>query len=183
LAPPSHALGNQGPFIRRDRTANLPEPWIMGGITHGTLNTLDPPAALGEFLDQEHLRHIIAGSAIRGGDQETFKGCHGGSIPEAIETGTVEGGPAIAVITIDVLFGDMPLGVRRHGGAEATQWLGNRLLLLLTARRDTDVQSDFHGVPPDEALAQGKCLLCVPWPIAEGTGMHNPTVVHRHAGL
>jgi len=77
----------------------------------------------------------------------------------------------------------MPLGVRRHGVAEATQLVVNRLLLLLTARRDTDGESDFHGVPPDEALAQGKGLLCVPWPSAAGTGRHNPTVVHCHAVL
>jgi len=181
LAPPSHALGNQGPLILRDRTANLQEQLIMRVITHRTLDKLDPTAALGEFIDQEHLMDIIAGQAIRGSDQDTFEGRHGGPIPETIEPGSVEGSPAIAVITIDVLFGDLPLGVCRRVVAEAMQLLVNRLLLLLTARRDTDVESDFHEVPPDEALAQGKGLRWVPWPIAEGTGMHNPTVVHRHA--
>jgi len=33
----------------------------MGIVTHGTLDKLDPTAALGEFIDQEHLMHIIAG--------------------------------------------------------------------------------------------------------------------------
>ena len=32
-------------------------------------------------------------------------------------------------------------------------------------------------------MAQDGCLLRVPWPIAEGTGTHHPTVFHRHAVL
>src|SRR5262245_41285624 len=106
----------------------------MRVITHGTLDKLDPTAALGEFIDQKHLMHIIAGQAIGGGDQDTFKGCHSSPVTEAVETGTVEDGPAIAVIAIDVLFGDIPLGMRCYVVAEATQLLVNRLLLLLTAR-------------------------------------------------
>ena len=183
LAPPSPALGNQCPLILRDRTAQWQEQWIMGVITPGPLDTVDPSAALGAVIDHEHLMDIITREAIRSGDQDTCTGCHGGAIPEAIAPRTVAGGPALAGITIDVLCGDLPLGVRRHRVAEATPLLVNRLLRLLTARRDTDGESDFHRVPPDEALAQGKCLLCVPWPIAEETGMHHPTVVHRHAVL
>jgi|SRR5215475_2334517 len=131
-------------------------------ITHWPLDKLDPTAALGEFVDQEHLMHIIAGQAIWGGDQDAVKGRHGGPIPETIETGTVECGPAIAIIPIDVLIGDMPLGMRGHVIAEATHLLVNRLLLLLTACRNTDVESDFHGVPPDQALAQNQGLPGVP---------------------
>jgi len=32
----------------------------MGVITHRPLDELDSTAALGEFIDQEHLMHIIA---------------------------------------------------------------------------------------------------------------------------
>src|SRR6516164_10058996 len=106
--------------------------------------------------------HIIAVETIWGGNQYTFKGRHSGPIPEAIETGPVKCRPAITIITIDVLFGDMPIGVRHNVVPEATQLLVNRLLLLLTARRDTDVESDFHGIPPDDAMAQGFCLRSVP---------------------
>jgi hypothetical protein len=40
--------------------------------------------------------------------------------------------------------------------------LCKRLLRLLTRRRDTGVQSDFHGSPPDDAMAQGYGLRSVP---------------------
>jgi hypothetical protein len=131
-------------------------------ITHGPFDKCDPTTPLAEFIDQEHLMHIVACSTIWCGDQHTFKSGHGRPIPEAIETGAVELGPTIAVIAIDMLVGDVPIGVRRHIVAEATQLMLNRLLLLLTRRRDTGVQSDFHGIPPDDAMAQGSCLRSVP---------------------
>jgi hypothetical protein len=62
---------------------------------------------------------------------------------------------------------------------QAAELLLNRLMLLLTTGRDTPGESDFHGIPPDDAMAQGSCLRSVPSPIAEGTGRPNPTVVHR----
>jgi hypothetical protein len=140
----------------------LQEQLIMGIVTHGTLDTLNPTAALGECIDQEHLMHRIAGETIWGGHQDTCKGRHSGPLPEAIEPRPVQCRPAITIITIDVLFGDMPIGVRHTVVPEATQWLVNRLLLVLTARRDTDVESDFQGIPPDDAMAQGFCLRSVP---------------------
>ena len=111
----------------------------MGIITHGTRDTFDPTTTLSEFIDQEHLVHIVTRSTIRGGDQDTCKSGHGRPIPEAIETGAIELGPALAVIAIDMLVGDVPIGVRRHRVSEATHLMFNRLLLLLTGRRDTGV--------------------------------------------
>ena len=52
--------------------------------------------------------------------------------------------------------------------------------VLLLMGRDARLECDFHDCPPDDAMEQAGCLLRLPWPIAEGTGMHNPTVVHRH---
>jgi hypothetical protein len=131
-------------------------------MIHGALDTFDPTTTLGEFIDQEHLMHIVARQTIRCREQDTCKGGHGGLVPEAIEPWAVELGPAIAVIALAVLLSDMPLGLRHHRVAEAAQVLFNRLLLLLTRRRDTGVQSDFHRVPPSAAMAQGWCLRRVP---------------------
>ena len=83
-------------------------------ITHGPLDKLDATATLAEFIDQEHLMDIVARSTIRGGDQHTGKGGHGRPVSESIETGALEGGAAIAVITVEVLVGHLPIGVRRH---------------------------------------------------------------------
>ena len=119
LAPPSHALGNQGALVLGHGGANLQQQLIMRIITHGPLDKLDPTATLGEFIDQEHLMHIVACQAIGRGDQHTFKGGHGRPVAEAIETGTLECGTAVAVIAIDVLVGDMPIRVaspRRRAG-------------------------------------------------------------------
>jgi hypothetical protein len=103
-------------------------------ITHGPLDKLDATATLGEFIDQEHLMDIVARSTIRGGDQHICKGGHGSPISESIKTGALECGATIAVITVDVLIGHRPIGVRRNVIAETTELLFNRLVLLLTRR-------------------------------------------------
>jgi len=106
--------------------------------------------------------HRVARYTIRGGDDHPCKGGHGRPIPEAIETGTGECGPALAGVARDRLVGDMPIGWRRTVVAEATQVVCKRLLRLLTRRRDTGVERDCHGTPPEDAMAQGWCLRGVP---------------------
>ena len=83
-------------------------------ITHGPLDKLDTTAALGAFVDQEHLMHIVTRSAIGRSHQHACKGSHRRPISESIKTGALEGGATIAVITVDVLVGHIPIGVRRH---------------------------------------------------------------------
>jgi len=73
-------------------------------------------------------------------------------IAEAIETGAVQFGSALTVITVDVLVGHRPIGVRRDVIAQTTALLCNRLVLLLTSRCNPGVESDFHGAPPDDAM-------------------------------
>jgi hypothetical protein len=103
-------------------------------ITHRPLDKLNATATLGEFINREHLMDIVARSTIRGSDQHTGKGGHGSAIAESIKTGARESGATIAVITVDVLVGDLPIGVRRHVITETTELLFNRLVLLLTRR-------------------------------------------------
>jgi hypothetical protein len=59
LAPSAHALGNQDPLILGHGGADLSQELIMRIITHGPLDKLDATATLGEFVDQEHLMHIV----------------------------------------------------------------------------------------------------------------------------
>ncbi len=162
LASSPPALGNQGPLIRRDRTAPLPAPWSMGRITHGALDKRDPTTPRGACIDHEHLGPIVTREAIRGGEQDPCKSGQGRPLPEAIETGAVEVGPAIAIVARDRRGGNVPIGGRRPLVVEATQLLCNRLLLWLPRRRDTGVQSAFHGSPPEDARAQDGGLRSVP---------------------
>ena len=131
-------------------------------ITHGALDKLDTAATLGEFIDQEHLMHIVPCEAIGRSHQHAFKGGHRCPVSESVKTGTLERGAAVAVLAIDVLVCNMPIRLERHVGVQAAEVLLNRLMLLLTTGRDTHVESDFHGIPPDDAMAQGSFLRSVP---------------------
>jgi hypothetical protein len=134
LATAAHSLGDQGAFVLRHSAANLEEQVVMWIIIHGAIDKLNPTAALGEFVDQKHLVDIVTGQAIRGGDHHAFNSRHSGAIAEAIQPWALEGGPALAVIAVDMLFGNMPVGVRRDVVTQTAQLLFDRLLLLLTAR-------------------------------------------------
>jgi len=162
LTTASHPLGNQWARGLCHGRTNLPEQLLVGGLTQRALDQCDSAAPLGECVDQAHRMHLVARSTIRGRARDTCKGSHGRPTPETIEARAIAFGPALTVITIDGLLSDMPRGVRRPVIAEAAPLVRNRLLLLLTRRRDTGVESDFPGVPPDEAMAQGSCLRCVP---------------------
>ncbi len=162
LAPSSPALGHQGPLVLGHGGADLSKQLIMRIITHGPLDKLDATASLGEFVDQEHLMHIVTREAIGRSHQHACKGGHRRPISESIKTGALAGGATLAVITGDVLVGHLPIGARRHVIAETTALLFNRRVLLLTTGRDTHGESHFHGIPPDDAMAQGCCLRCVP---------------------
>jgi hypothetical protein len=103
-------------------------------VIHRAIDKLDPTAALGEFIDQEHLMDIVAGQAIGSCDHHACNSRQGGSVAEVIKTRTLEGRTALAVIAVDMLLGDMPVGVRRDVFTQAAELLFDRLLLLLTAR-------------------------------------------------
>ena len=155
----------------------------MRSITHGPLATLDTTATLGEFVAPEHLMHLVPGEAIGRRHQDACQGGHRGPVSESVKTGPLERGAAGAVSAIDVLLHHMPIRWERHVGVQAAEWLRNRLMLGRTTGRDTPGESAWHGMPPDAAMVQGYALRSVPSPMAEGTGMPKPTVVHRHVVL
>ena len=106
----------------------------MGGVIHRAIDTLDPTAALGECIDQEHLRDLVAGQTIGSRDHHAFNRRQGNAVAEAIQPRTLEGGPALAVIAGEMLLGDMPVrGCRAVGMQAAARWF-TRLLWWLTAR-------------------------------------------------
>jgi hypothetical protein len=181
LPATSHPVGDQGAFILGHRPPDLEQELIVGVLTHGPVQELARTASLGEFLDEEPLMHIVAGQAIRSGQQDPLEDGQGGPIPPPIQTRPMQLGPAIAVIAVDVCLGQLPIRLGRHIRAKPGQLLVNRLRLLLTGGRDTDIQGDFHGTPPAGVMAQDTCLRDRPSPMAEGTGRQYPTVVHRRS--
>jgi hypothetical protein len=106
----------------------------MRVIAHGPLDKLDATPPLGACIHQAHLMHIVASQPIRGGEYDTCKGCHGAAISETIETGALECGTAVAVITVNMLVTDMPIGLGSDRGVETAELLIARLVLLLTGR-------------------------------------------------
>jgi len=134
LATSAHARGAQGALVLSHSAANLEEQLVMRIVIPRAIAKLDPTAALGEFLDQEHLMDIVAGQAIGSRKHNAFNGRQGGSIAEAITPRTLEGGTAITVIAVAMFSGDMPVRLRRDVVTQAAQLWFDRLLLLLTAR-------------------------------------------------
>ena len=153
----------------------------MRVITHRTIQKLHAAAALTAFVDEEQLMHIVPGQTIWGRDEDLFKGRQSGPVAQPIQPWALELGPAIAVIAVDMLLGQMPVGLQRDILAQARHLLLNRLRVLLPGGGDPDIEGNFHDDPPDGAMGQDPRLLHVPWPIAEGTGRHNPTVVDRRS--
>ena len=176
-----HPVGDQGAFILGHGPPDLEEQLIVRVLTHRALQTLDLTAPLGQCIAAEHLLHIGAGQAIRSGHQDLCQDGQGGPIPQPIHARTVEPAPTIAVVAVDVFLGQMPLRLGHPILAKPGPRLCNRLRLLLTGGRDTDIQGDFHGMPPGGVMAQNMGLRRGPSPMAEGTDRLPPTVVPRRS--
>ena len=174
LPATSHPVGDQGAFRLGHCPPDLEQKLIVRILTHGSVQELDLTAPLGEFIDEEHLMHIVAGQPIGGRDQDPFKDGQGGPIPQPIQARPIQLGPTITIVAVDVFLSQMPIRLGRHICAKSGQLLRNRLRLLLTGGRDTDIQGYFHGIPPVGVMAQDMCLRRGPSPIAEGSGVPKP---------
>jgi hypothetical protein len=71
---PTHALGNQCPFVLGDRPADLQQELIVGVVAHGAVQKLDLTAAALKFFQQEHLMGVLPGQPIRRCDQHPIQG-------------------------------------------------------------------------------------------------------------
>jgi hypothetical protein len=113
LAPPPHPLRNQDAFIRRDRPPHVEQELIMRGITHRTIQQLNAASALTACVDEEPLMHGVTGQTIWGRDAHLCKGRPSGPVPPPLQPWALELGPALAVIAVDRLLGQMPVGLHR----------------------------------------------------------------------
>jgi len=85
----------------------------MRVITHRTIQKLNAASALTECVDEEQLMHVVTGQTIWGRDAHLFKGRQSGPVPQPLQPWALERGPALAVIAIDRLLGQMPVGLYR----------------------------------------------------------------------
>jgi hypothetical protein len=160
---------------------DLEQQLIMRVLTHGAVQTLDLTAAGGEFVEPEPVMDIMARQAIRSGHQDPLTRRHGGTVPPALPSRTVALGPPLAIIPVDVLLCERPLGMRGHLGVEALQWRLHGLHWLWTVGRHTHIAGDVQGTPPAGVLVQDPGLPHAPWPTAAGTDRPHPTDARRHA--
>jgi len=181
LPATAHAVAAEGAFILGHRPPDLAQELIRRLLTHGPVQELDLTAPLGECVDEEPLRHRVAGQAIRSGHQDPFNDGQGGPIPQPIQARTGEPAPTRAVVAVEVFLGQLPLRLGRHRLAKPGPRRFNRLRLLVTGGRDTDRQGDFPGIPPVGVMAPDPGRRRWPSPMAEGTDRRHPTVVHRRS--
>ena len=182
-APSAPALGPHGPLVRGHGGADESQEVSRRRIASGPLAPRDATAAWGECVAPEPLRPRVPCEAIGRRPQPACQGGHRRRVPASVKTGTLARGAAGAVIALEGRVCHRPRRLARHGGVQAAAVWRHRLRLWRTTGRDTQGESDCHGLPPEAAMAQGGGLRCVPSPMAAGTGRQNPPVVHRHAGL
>ena len=125
--------------------------------------------------------HILPREAIRRAYQHQLERGEEGMVPEPIEARAVELGPAVPIVTIDMLLGEMPRGLHRDVGIESGELLVNGLGLLLTAGRDPHIDGDLHRIPPVGSHRRERFLPDLS-STAEGTGKRYPSAAgHRAA--
>lgn len=181
-AAPAPALGQPGPRIRSHGRADVSQPVRRRRIPPGPRDTRAPTTAVGACGAAEPWRPLVACDASRGGNHPPCSGGQGDALPAASQPGTLAGGPAVALSTLEGRVGPLPRGRRRHVSPSTTAWLCTRLGLWWTRRGNPGVERDGPGPPPADALGQACGLRHCPSPSAEGTGRPKPTVVPRQAG-
>jgi hypothetical protein len=126
-----HPVGDQDSFVLCHGAADLQQQLVVGVIAHGVFQKADLTPHFGQFVDEQHLMHIVAGQPVGRGDQHQFKLRQCRMIPQVIQARAVEFGPTVAVVPVDVLFREAPVGVLGDVGQQAFDLLLNRLRLML----------------------------------------------------
>ena len=88
----------------------------MGVIAHGAIHERDGTAPLRQFVDEEHLMDIGAGESVGRGEHHTFERRERRVVAQPVQAGSAQFGPTVAIVTVDVLFGEAPLWVRGDMG-------------------------------------------------------------------
>jgi hypothetical protein len=101
-------------------------------------------------------------------------------VAEPIQTRPIQSGATVAIVTIDMLFGQLPVGLRRDSRLQTLELLVNRLGLLLPCGRDPGVECHVHGLPPAAVCMSRIACRTHPPATAAGIGKRHPNVVGHH---
>jgi hypothetical protein len=128
--------------------------------------------------------HIGPGQAIRARHADPLHGPLRDTIAHTIQTRARQLGTAVAVIAEHVFVRSRP-ALRLAMGPQAFPWLLNGLRLGLTWGGNPDIGGHLHAAPPagvDRRPQGPKGRPAGPhFPIAEGTGRHDPNALDRRA--
>src|SRR5689334_19611907 len=132
-----------------------------------------------QFLDQQHLMHVVARQAVWRGDHDAIQPAARGGIAQSVQAGTPEAGAAVAVVAKDVLLHQLP-AASQSMGAQALKLLLNGLRLSLTPARNPGIGGYLHGGSPPrrpvERPGERMGWRAQLWP-AEATDRPCPTAV------
>jgi hypothetical protein len=180
LTSTPHSIGNQVALIFCYRSTNLKQELIMGIVSlHRALQKLDFAAQLFQLLNQQNLVHVFTCQSIRSGNQDQFKSGHVGSVSHSIQVWTIEFGPRVTIITINMLRGKFPIWMLGDCLSQSFNLLLNALTLHLSVGRYSSVQSNLHDHSPDWVVV----LLFVPSSSVEGTDRRNPNAFANQGTL
>src|SRR3954468_15003248 len=119
----------------RSRSADLQQQLVVRVLAHRPVEELDHRAMSLQFLDEQHLMHIVARQAVWRGDQDAVQPGARGGIAQSVQAGAPEAGTAVAVVTEDVFLHQLP-AASRSMVAQAVKLLLNGLRLSLTPARN-----------------------------------------------
>ena len=103
MAPSSHAVRNEGPFVCGHGSPDLDQEMILWVLPQRLIEELSLAASLFEFFSQYHVMDIVPGQPIWTGEHDPVKRGLFDPIPQAIQPWPIERGATIPIITENVL--------------------------------------------------------------------------------
>src|SRR5712691_5488029 len=103
LAPSSHAVRNEGPFVCGHGSPDLDQEMILGVLPQRLIEELSLAARLFEFFSQYHWMDIVPGQPIWTGEHDPVKRGLLDPISQAIHPWPIERGTTLPIITENVL--------------------------------------------------------------------------------
>jgi hypothetical protein len=149
------------PFVLGDGPLNLEEELVRRGIREGAVEKDELAAQATELLQEEDLRGILTGQAVRPPPGPELKGPFAGGITQPIQARPVEPGATVALSAVDLLreqLRPLALGPRPQGGELTVEGL----VALLAVGGNAGINSDTPGIPPSGVLPLWAALVLRP---------------------